>query len=132
VDAHATDNELTLTFEGQPEAAPAVRTAVTSFAAAHVPAAREGDLAVVVSEVVTNAIVHGDPGGPIEVRASRAAGALRIEVTDGGPGLASTRGSTVSAPEGGFGLFLVEQLSRRWGLVRQSATTRVWFEFEVV
>jgi anti-sigma regulatory factor (Ser/Thr protein kinase) len=84
----------------------------------------------VVSEVVTNAIVHGDPGGVIEVRASRAADALRIEVTDRGPGLASSPRSTTSAPEGGFGLFLVEQLSRRWGLVRHSATTRVWFEFE--
>ena len=130
MDARAIPDELRLTFEGQPEAASQARTAVTTFASAHLLPAREADLAVAVSEVVTNAIVHGDPGGIIEVRASRAGDALRIEVTDGGAGLAPTPRSTTSAPGGGFGLFLVEQLSRRWGLVRHSATTRVWFEFE--
>ena len=121
---------MQLTLEGHPEAPSEARNAVATFAAAHLPPAREPDLAVLVSEVVTNAIVHGDPGGVIEIRASRAADALRIEVTDQGPGLAPMPHATTSAPGGGFGLFLVEQLSRRWGLVRHSATTRVWFEYE--
>jgi hypothetical protein len=30
----------------------------------------------------------------------------------------------------GFGLFLVEQLTRRWGMTRENAKTRVWFELD--
>ena len=30
----------------------------------------------------------------------------------------------------GFGLFLVERLTRRWGLTRENSNTRVWFEFD--
>jgi len=29
----------------------------------------------------------------------------------------------------GFGLFIVERLTRRWGIARQDRNTRVWFEF---
>ena len=36
------------------------------------------------------------------------------------------------APEdhGGFGLFFVEQLTRRWGVTRENQRTRVWFELD--
>ena len=27
-------------------------------------------------------------------------------------------------------LFIVEQLSRRWGITREASRTRVWFEFD--
>jgi hypothetical protein len=35
-----------------------------------------------------------------------------------------------SDANGGFGLFLVEQLTRRWGMTRENHRTRVWFEFD--
>ncbi|WP_237106229.1 HAMP domain-containing sensor histidine kinase [Nonomuraea sp. MG754425] len=41
----------------------------------------------VVSNLVTNAIVHTEPGSPIIVRAGAAGGKLFIEVVDNGPGL---------------------------------------------
>ena len=85
----------------------------------------------VVSEVVTNAIRHGPVRGSIELLAVKRDDHLRVEVTDAGPGLAPRPRATESELGGGFGLFLVEQLARRWGLVRQRNTTRVWFEFEL-
>ena len=39
------------------------------------------------------------------------------------------RASTPDA-DGGFGLFLIERLTRRWGLTREDDNTRVWFEFD--
>jgi hypothetical protein len=33
-------------------------------------------------------------------------------------------------PGAGFGLFLVEQLTRRWGMTREDDKTRVWFELD--
>ena len=33
---------------------------------------------------------------------------------------------------GGFGLFFVEQLTRRWGVTRENRRTRVWFELDYV
>ena len=46
-------------------------------------------LAVVLSELVQNAVEHGLDGGPglLEVRAERVDGALRVEVLDDGVGL---------------------------------------------
>jgi hypothetical protein len=33
-------------------------------------------------------------------------------------------------PGAGYGLFLVEQLTRRWGMTREDGRTRVWFELD--
>ena len=38
--------------------------------------------------------------------------------------------SMASEPTGGYGLFLVERLTRRWGMTREAQRTRVWFEFD--
>jgi hypothetical protein len=35
-----------------------------------------------------------------------------------------------SDENGGFGLFIVERLTRRWGVTREDRRTRVWFEFD--
>ena len=32
--------------------------------------------------------------------------------------------------EGGYGLYFVEQLTRRWGVTRENRRTRVWFELD--
>jgi anti-sigma regulatory factor (Ser/Thr protein kinase) len=122
--------ELRLILEARPDAVGRARKAVTEFAELTLPGHRAADLALVVSEIVTNAIRHGRAEGAIELRAVSSDEHLRVEVTDTGAGPASAPRSTESSPEGGFGLFLVEHLSHRWGLVRHAATTRVWFEFQ--
>ena len=45
------------------------------------------DLAL--SNLLTNAIRHGPPGRPVQVRARRVDGGVRIEVQDDGPGIAA-------------------------------------------
>ena len=53
-----------------------------------------------------------------------------MQVTDDGPGFVPLPGAMASDENGGFGLFLVEQLTRRWGVTREKSRTRVWFEFD--
>jgi hypothetical protein len=53
-----------------------------------------------------------------------------VQVTDEGAGLVPTPGAMASDENGGFGLFIVERLTRRWGVTRENRHTRVWFEFD--
>jgi anti-sigma regulatory factor (Ser/Thr protein kinase) len=85
------------------------------------------DLRLLVSELFTNALMHGTPGD-IRMDISRAGGMVRVEVTDAGG--SSTRAEQ-RAPQldgsGGFGLHVVEALASRWG-ADHGPPTRVWAE----
>jgi anti-sigma regulatory factor (Ser/Thr protein kinase) len=70
------------------------------------------DAQLVVSELVTNAVLHGD--GDIELRLGMADGALSVCVCDGGPAEPQQRGPGTTA-EGGRGLVLVATLTQDWG-----------------
>lgn len=91
---------------------------------------RRGDLRLVMTEVVTNAVRHGARGGTLRIAATPKADFLCVQVTDDGPGLVPRPGAMASDENGGFGLFIVEQLTRRWGVTRENRHTRVWFEFD--
>jgi anti-sigma regulatory factor (Ser/Thr protein kinase) len=84
----------------------------------------------VVSEIVTNAVCHGGAGGHVLLAATHKPEFLCVQVTDDGPGLVPRPGAMGSDEFGGFGLFLVERLTRRWGVTRENRRTRVWFEFD--
>jgi signal transduction histidine kinase len=85
-----------------------------------------GHARLLLSEVVTNAVRHGE-GETIRVLlAANAVGELRCEVTDEGQGFAPTPRDKPSTDEGGWGLQLVEALSRRWGV--REGRAHVWFE----
>jgi anti-sigma regulatory factor (Ser/Thr protein kinase) len=83
---------------------------------------------LVVSELVTNAVLHGLD--PIEVRASFDGDVLRIEVSDSDPDV-----TAVVAPQttpnrvGGRGLQIVDSVTRRWGTTRRDHGKTVWAEF---
>lgn len=88
---------------------------------------RGQELKLVVSELVTNAVLHGD--GPISLRLRETDGTIEGEVSDAGEGFAD-RAPEAASPddaEGGRGLFLVDALCRRWEV--QSRPSRVRFEF---
>jgi anti-sigma regulatory factor (Ser/Thr protein kinase) len=84
---------------------------------------------LLVSELVTNSILHGGASGPLEVCMDAQADRLYVEVRDSGSGFAPRPRAMASAGTGGFGLFLVERLADRWGVARDGST-RVWFELD--
>jgi anti-sigma regulatory factor (Ser/Thr protein kinase) len=82
---------------------------------------------VAASELVTNAIIHGEGG--IDVTIRHLADRLRLEVVDEGFDSqpiqirdASTTG------QGGWGLHLVEGIADAWGSDRRPGHTLVWME----
>ena len=103
---------------------------IDSVAAGLVADDRRGDLRLVMTEVVTNAVRHGAQGGTLRIAATPKPEFLCVQVTDDGAGLVPRPGAMGSDENGGFGLFIVEQLARRWGVTRENRSTRVWFEFD--
>ncbi len=84
------------------------------------------DVKLMVSELVTNGIVHGARGDDAPVILDlRVNGEIRCSVLDQGPGFATQARKDA---RGGWGLRLVEQLSDRWGMECSPRRTEVWFE----
>ncbi|WP_322734563.1 SpoIIE family protein phosphatase [Streptomyces ferrugineus] len=79
---------------------------------------------LMVSEVVANAVRFASR--PITLRLL-STDVLRCEVGDDSPVVPRMRHARLS-DEGGRGLFLVDQLSWRWGVTRVSTGKVVWFE----
>ena len=82
------------------------------------------DLVFVVSELVTNAVVHAEP--PIDVELSRSPGVIRGRVSDASP--VAPRLASRPDEHGGFGLRIVDSRAKRWGSVREDDGKYVWFE----
>ena len=84
------------------------------------------DALVVVTELVTNALVHAGPF--CELRAVLSGGVLRLQVSDSGVGMPDPRAAT-DTDEGGRGLLLVNALCAAWGTVALPAGGKVvWAE----
>jgi anti-sigma regulatory factor (Ser/Thr protein kinase) len=75
---------------------------------------RRPDAALVLSELVANAVRHG--AGPIEVTLSQRPGALRIAVSDAGPATEITAMNPGPTTSGGRGLAIVEHFACAWGV----------------
>ena len=88
------------------------------------------NLRLVISEIVTNALRHGASGRSIDLAVTPKAEFLCVQVTDDGPGLVPRPRALEPEEDGGYGLFFVEQLTRRWGVTRENRRTRVWFELD--
>lgn len=79
-----------------------------------------------VSELVTNAIDHAQP--PYRLRLSERGCTLRIELEDATVDLPIVR-SQDPLQQRGRGMYLVETLSRSWGVVPSERGKTVWAEF---
>ena len=85
------------------------------------------DFELAVSELVTNALVHGEGG--IEVTVGLYDDRVRLAVGDDGFGPEPIRFREPSSTgDGGWGLRLVDGLSDSWGADRVPGRTLVWME----
>jgi two-component sensor histidine kinase len=111
----------------RPEAPRQARHIIAEELSARLPPDQLHDLKLMVSELVTNGIVHGRQGAdehPVMLDLC-VNGGIRCAVLDRGPGFAARVGQ---AQRGGWGLRLIEALADRWGMQCSPQLTEVWFE----
>lgn len=109
----------------------AVRELLSDLLEDTTPAETLHDLHLLTTELVTNAVRHAhvdeDATFDLSVVATRAA--VRVAITDPGGETAPEMQELNPEVPGGMGLFLVDQISDRWGVEDAGAgATRVWFE----
>lgn len=82
---------------------------------------------LLVSELVTNAVLHARTDIEVVVRLAR--GRVRVEVRDGSMAAPVVRHYDRDAMTG-RGLALVDELAKRWGVDKGEHGKAVWFELE--
>ena len=87
------------------------------------------DVALLVTELVTNAVVHTNAAGALEL-AEMPAG-VHVEVHDRST-VPPTVGRGGPDDESGRGMRLVEQLASAWGVITRRDGKVVWFELAAV
>ena len=84
---------------------------------------RADDIELVVSELVTNAVLHA--GSEVEVKVGADLEHLQIEVSDFGPGL-PLRQDITPEDDYGRGLNILQAVAESWGTTAESDRTTVW------
>jgi two-component sensor histidine kinase len=94
---------------------------------AYLGADAESRMRLVMSEIVTNAVRHGDlaPGDRIHVSVDLTDEGARVEVRQ--PTRAEAASRTQGGDDGGYGLELVDELTQAWGM-EPGPPGVVWFE----
>ena len=123
---------VTLEVPADRDAPRVARHHVRSTLADRLPQPLADDVGLIVSELVTNSVVHTGPGSgqTVGVEVSLSDGRLHLTVTDSGAA-SSPRliGLDLDQPAG-MGLFFVDRLSASWGVKRDAGgRTTVWCEF---
>jgi anti-sigma regulatory factor (Ser/Thr protein kinase) len=88
---------------------------------------RLGDLELVVTELVTNALVHGR--GAVRLELALTPFGVGGHVLDDGPGFAYEPHASAPEEPDGRGLRIVDALTTRWGV--EPGRALVWFEVDV-
>ncbi|MFL6177637.1 MAG: ATP-binding protein [Ornithinibacter sp.] len=88
------------------------------------------DAILATSEVVTNAVLHGE--GPVRVRAWTGPHGVRVEVGDAGGGTLRPGTAVGNDEDAGRGLFIVGAITTRWGALPAvpGPGKTVWFEID--
>jgi anti-sigma regulatory factor (Ser/Thr protein kinase) len=110
-----------------PQAPARARRAVDQLSTS-IDADLKGDVALLVSELVTNSVKHGAAGDLKLHITAPTPRRLRVEVVDQGFGFLPKPREEGRTEPGGWGLHLVEQLADRWGV--HEGSTHVWFEID--
>ncbi len=123
--------QINLKLAPEPEAVQAARHSLDRLGDSLPPEKLE-DVRLVVSELVTNSVLHAglSPDDRICLSVVVSAGSVRGRVCD--PGLGFEKPSKLSPRHdlrGGWGLPIVEAISDRWG-VEKGRHVCVWFEID--
>jgi len=98
--------------------------------AAALPKPEQDDLrdmaTLLVSELVTNSVVHAASAVELDVEAGAETVTVRVRDADTGP-LVMRAGGGSELDEGGRGLLLVDRLAQAWGTEHQAGRKTVWF-----
>jgi anti-sigma regulatory factor (Ser/Thr protein kinase) len=119
-------------FRRERRSVPAARRFAHAFLAEWglAEAGRCGDVLLCVSELATNALVHGVPAGrQFRVFLRYDGHVLRVEVHDSGGGVPRVDVHPDDTDEGGRGLLLVTALADKWGVGERELGKVVWAEF---
>lgn len=121
---------LSVEYDPHPSAAAAARAEVRRQLEGWGLADQSDTVELLVSELVTNALLHASTRLRLTVTAAH--GVLRGEVSDASRRTPRVIGAdsaeTWRNSESGRGMFLVEALARRWGCHRDGPGKTVWFE----
>jgi len=122
-------DSVSLSFPREPDSVPAARAALARFEGSLHPSALY-DASLCLSELVTNAVQHPaeESGRELGLELSLSHETLRVEVVDPGGGFRP--GTPTEGDERGWGLFIVDQLSTRWGTEPEPRRTVMWFEID--
>ena len=118
------DIEVDLALPRDPSAAAVARRALRRRFAGVLHQHVLDELYLVVSELATNAVIHGR--GAIRLRLQVDAGDVWGEVIDAGGGFEHEIREAGPDATSGRGLLIVDRLTTRWGV--HVGTTHVWFE----
>lgn len=100
--------------------AQARRWAGGALARTRLSAAEHDDVALLISELVSNAVQHAGSAGleTVVIRLAASLDRIRVEVSDRGAGFSPASITRPSCDEpGGRGLFVVDAIASRWGTV---------------
>jgi anti-sigma regulatory factor (Ser/Thr protein kinase) len=116
---------LSLDLPPEPTSATRARTVTRGYLQSSCPPEAIEVAALLVTELVTNAVLHART--PIIVVVESSPGAVFLAVNDGSRADPIARNYGVDAATG-RGIKLVRELSTRWGVERSDAGKRVWCE----
>jgi anti-sigma regulatory factor (Ser/Thr protein kinase) len=127
------DRGFSRSFRPHPKAAAKARAALDASLHLFSDALGEeklDDMRLLLSELVTNSVRHGGKQRrPIKLLVSVTASGVRVDVVDSGQGFDPNPREIEPHDDGGWGLFLLDQLADRWGVSEDGKTT-VWFELD--
>ncbi|MFD6190524.1 ATP-binding protein [Streptomyces sp. NPDC060275] len=92
---------------------------------------RADDVVLCVSELATNALLHGVPPGRgflLRLWLLPCGDGVRVEVHDSGDGVPAVPLESGGSDERGRGLLLVSELADKWGVTEREPGKVVWFE----
>ncbi|MET0511824.1 MAG: MASE1 domain-containing protein [Thermoleophilaceae bacterium] len=126
----ASETEIALRLPGDARAVPIARRAIDELES-EIEHNLLATVRLLVSELVTNSIRHARTPAATSIRLEVTvySDRLRVEVGDHGHGFEPPQRTPDRESNSGWGLYLVDQLSDRWG-VSDTSGTSVWFEID--